>query len=331
MDKLQYKAIADKIVSQIPVHLNPIDFLADVLDLSKESVYRRVKGKVPFTVNDFVKLSSTLSVSMDEVLFSNRADYLNSKSTVFAFHGNRAFDTEETFYDLLLTCANGVKKMNEVQHTELIATFDRVMISTAASYDYLFKYHYYKWMCQMRQMPLDFRLSDVELPERIIALQKKVSDYKAVGKQTYILHPYFIKNSLMEVHYYYKRKLISEEEIVLIQNDFFSLIDSLENKLKQPDASANNETHIYLSTFSIESTGLSMQYDHKVNALFSVYPGAYIVSRDPEICKAYTYWLHSLKKYASLISGCNEALQTKFIDTQREFVVNLVNKTYTYD
>ena len=46
----------------------------DVLDIGKESAYRRLRGEKPFSMEEIYKLSLVLNFSLDEIISNDKSD-----------------------------------------------------------------------------------------------------------------------------------------------------------------------------------------------------------------------------------------------------------------
>ena len=51
-----------------PPHLSLVDELCDLLDLSNDSVYRRIRGEKPITLTELKKICEHYHVSIDQLL-----------------------------------------------------------------------------------------------------------------------------------------------------------------------------------------------------------------------------------------------------------------------
>ena len=51
------KIVLTKILDIMPENLKPVTLLMDVLDIGKESAYRRLRGEKPFSMEEIYKLS----------------------------------------------------------------------------------------------------------------------------------------------------------------------------------------------------------------------------------------------------------------------------------
>lgn len=324
------KKIVDTILAKVPIYLNPVDFLHEVLGISKESIYRRIKGEVSFTLEDLVKICSTLSISLDEIIYTNQDKGLSQQPIMFQSRSDKLFDPQRSFLEFLMAYAKNMEMTDKSKNVEIMVAANRLMILTTVSYNHLFKFYYYKWIHQTQQKPLSFCMSDVIISDEIFALQEKLKAFTHSGNHTYILDYFFLENTIREIHYYYKRQLISEEEILFLQKDLYKLIEVIEYRIRQKIEIERAEiegcaSYIYLSTIQIESSGLYCKCEDKESIHLWISYGINIRSDNSRICSTYRSWFNSLKKYSSLISGCNEILQAKFISKQRTCIQNMTN------
>lgn len=326
------EAIINKILGKIPAYLNPVDFLRDVLGISKESVYRRLKGEVAFTLEDMIKISSRLYISLDEIIYTNQGGgELGEQPIVFQSRSDQLFEPQKTFVEFLTAYIQNIEKISKEENVEIMVAANRLMILTSVSYDYLFQFYYYKWEHQTQLKPLNFSFSDAVLSDDIIALRDKLKGYSSFGAHTYILDNYFLRNTIREIQYYYNRQLITENELLLLQKDLYKFVDVMENILNKKKEKESCTRDIYLSALQIESSGLYYKYGDKQMINLWISYGINIRSDYPRICNTYYSWFNSLKKFSSLISGCNELLQIKFINRQRTYIKDIMNKDYFYE
>jgi len=320
------KNMIQAILGRIPVAMNPVDFLFDTLSISKESIYRRLRGEIDFTLEDMIKISSKLSVSIDEIVSPCLNGARVKQSIIFQSKSDGLFESQKTFFQLLSDDLERVERINKSRNVDIIIATNRLMVITAVHYDYMFKFYYYRWAHQTQQQPLNFCFSDVTLPDDILNLQAKLKAKTPCGIYTCILDYCFLENTIREIQYYYKRKLISEDEMSLLQGDLYKFIDSLEDTVVHKPEIEDFQNNIYISTTPIDSSVVYCKYDEEQIISLWISYGLNICSSNPGMCNIYRSWLNSLKKYASLISGCNEALQISYINRQREYVKNIINQ-----
>src|SRR5215467_4912156 len=79
MSQLQVN-LFQHIKAKIPANLSLVDEIADVLDISNDSAYRRIRGEKEISFEEIQKLSNKFKISIDEVL--------NLKNNSMLFSGN---------------------------------------------------------------------------------------------------------------------------------------------------------------------------------------------------------------------------------------------------
>jgi len=332
MEEKLKRNIVNKILKRIPAHINPIDYLVSSLQISRESVYRRMKGEVSFTLEDVLKLSSELGFSIDGLMYPEDDKLMEEQYALFNFRPNKTHEPQDTFFKLFSLYLKIKKDFQHSEIAEAIYTMNHIMMISYVHFDHLLKFYFYKWTHQMNYMPFKFRLSDVTVPEKVALLQSEIkSGGLNISNTTGLVDRYFLRNTILEIQYYYKRKLITFEELLLIQEDLFKYVDILEYVMSGEPDESGYKNDIYLCSLRVESTGMLIMCDSYEESHFWIYSGTHITTRDKKICENYKAWLNSLKKYSSLITGCNESLQTQFIDQQREYVENIANEKYTYE
>ena len=325
------KRIVDKILDKIPSYLNPVDFLYETLNVSKESVYRRIKGEVAFSLEDMIKISSRLFISLDEIVYVEQENVLGRQPIIFQSDSDKLFDPQKSFLGFLQAYEQSMEMVAKSRDVEIMVAANRLMVLSAVSYDSLFKFYYFRWIHQTQQKPLDFSMSDVILSDEILFLQQKLKNYVRLGSRTHILDQYFLKNTIREIQYYYNRELITETEMLAIQEDLYKFVDTTDSILTYNTNHKSYTDLTYLTSMQINSSGLYCRCDDKEYVSLWISYGLFIRSENARICETYRSWIHSLKKYSSLISGCNEILRTRFINCQRKYVRDLMKKEDIYE
>src|SRR5579871_2321816 len=81
------------IKNNLPQHLSLVDEIADLLNISTDSAYRRIRGEKPVSFDELRTLCSHFKVSLDQLF--------HIQSDSFIFTGRLAKDTGNFFGDWL--------------------------------------------------------------------------------------------------------------------------------------------------------------------------------------------------------------------------------------
>lgn len=87
-DQLQQK-LFQHIKTLLPPHLSIVDEVANLLNISNDSAYRRIRGEKPISLDEVQLLASTYKFSLDQ--------FLHLESDSFIFNGRITNDSDFTY------------------------------------------------------------------------------------------------------------------------------------------------------------------------------------------------------------------------------------------
>jgi hypothetical protein len=307
------KKLVSAVLESIPKNLKPAVYLTDLLCLSRESTYRRIRGEIPFTFEEIVKISVNLNLSIDNVIFGNSKEHAS-----FQFISNN--NVSENFYQMLQKAYTYIDSLSNANGSESIMAFNCLPPTYAVFYDSLFKFIYYKLIHQENDIAKT-TFSETKVPPETAGLQKKIyAKLRKIDNSTLILDPNFFIRLIKDIEYYYHRKLLNHEEFKLLIYDMERLINLFEEIAHEGIFGSNAHISLYLSTLSINTNSGYFKYNDKVGSVFWVFPGNPILISNLELCGLQKRWLIFLKRQSTLISQSNEILQMEFFDKQKEYL-----------
>lgn len=320
-DNIDY-ILVEKILKSIPEKINPVDYLMEVLNLSRDSVYRRINCKKSFTYREIVKLSSILNFSLDEMLHiqnnSFTKEYIKSSDT----------NIETSIYLMLrhfrILADNYVRAKD---NKEIVMSANRLPDTFIVGYDILFRFICYRWMHLMREFPLDYPFQEFKLHNNIVsACNDLLQSGKGINYNTFIFDENLYLNTIKDIQYFYKRRLISDSELRLMKDSFIALIDMGKDEMLYHYL--DKSSSFYLSTLNIPSSTIYFRYDDKEETdIWSFLPNP-IYLNNKVTCATHRKWLYSLRRYAALVSGANENILYDFFEKQYGYVENMDNVSY---
>ena len=312
MDNLR-NIITTKILSNIPPRVKPIDYLMETLDISRESVYRRIRGDISFTLEEIAKLSIELGFSIDELIMKDMPSRV-----FFNLHTTSMQNPSDIYIAIYQRYFNETFNINCIKDIESIMVVNQIPPEFIIFFNHLFKFSYYRWMHQNQESSLKYFYSDVVLPERLVSLQHKaIESLKKIRNNTLIIDSDIFLNLIMEIQYYYKRRLINESELFSLVNDLSGLIDMLENIAQTGSYGSDSKYNFYLSSLNIDSCSRYIKYDDQMKSVFFMNSIEPVIIINSNLCTMHKKWLDSMRKYTTLITQSNEILQVKYFNKQR--------------
>jgi len=308
--------IATKILATIPSRVKPIDYLMETLDISRESVYRRIRGDISFTLEEIAALSVSLGFSIDDLIMKDIPSRVFFDLNVVSTQ-----DPSDIFVTIIQQYFRSIYEIPFVKDIESVVILNHIPPGFIVTFNHLFKFAYYRWMHQHQESSLKYFYSDVTIPEQLMNLQQKsVENMKKVQNNTFIFDANVFYNLIREIRYYHKRKLINEDEFLLLKEDLSGLINMVENIAQTGSNGHGTKYNFYLSMFNIESSSRYIRYDGHTKSQFFVNALEPVTITNPNICMIHKKWLDSMRKYATLITQSNEILQVRYFNKQRAYL-----------
>jgi hypothetical protein len=97
-----------QIKSALPPNLSLVDVVADLLHLSNDSAYRRIRGEKPLTLDETATLASHFRLSLDQLC--------KRDSETFLFSGKLANATDHPFEGWMENTLQTLQLMNSFEH-----------------------------------------------------------------------------------------------------------------------------------------------------------------------------------------------------------------------
>jgi hypothetical protein len=311
--------LCDKIVNiikrSIPKNIKTTDYLMGKLGLSRESVYRRIRKEIPFSIVELVKLSLDLGFSIDEIVESNKSTHLvfDSKLTAPTKNPNPYISLFQGYDNYLNILVNAEKSETSLALNEFPPLF-------TIFNENLFKFNYYKDIVTRTPKNDIGSFLDMKIPRELRSLLEKIS-VKLLGIKnvTIICSPNIYHSIIKNIQYLYQRKQLTSDELLLLKEEVLNWINFGEMVTESGFFGKDTKVDIYLSTFLINSDVLFMQYGEESETHIWIYDNDPLMIKNKEICSTQIEWFQALKNRSSLISQSNEILRENFFDMQRDY------------
>jgi hypothetical protein len=316
MEKNFNKNLIDAILKNIPPKVKTASYLSNVLKMSRESAYRRIRGEIPFTADEFAKLSVRLGFSIDEIIGNNDFEH-----AFFEFSVDKK-DPNEVYSVMLEKYATLLEKIETTKVADSVMSLNRIPLTFHVLFDNLHKFVFYKWLNQYNEVPLNLHFSAIEVPQEIMSLQKRIRfNFEKLKRRTLILDPNTFLSQVKEIQYYYQMKLLNDEDVSLLKKEMNGLVGLLENAAKTGTLGAyKTKIDIYLSFLSIHANTNYYAYDDTIRTIIWIFTANPMVIHNVNISNMQKKWLNSLKRQSTLISQSNEISQAEFFDQQRKYI-----------
>jgi len=308
------KKLVANVLNCIPKNKKPAMYLVNTLNISRESAYRRIRGDIPFTIQELVTLAVNLEFSIDHIFDQEKQNHTFLDIL-------RMGENTNDFFLLMLEKYNGLlENLSHAKNLEVLTALNSFPPPFYVNFSNIFKFTYYKWLYQDSEIFRNTSYSDIVLPEEAVVLQKKIKEnMNQKVNVTLILDVKIFLNLIKEVQYFYHRKLLTDGELHLLKDDILRLIDQYE-EFSQTGSFGSAGIQLYLSSLCINSNTACYKYDDKTEALFWMFTINPVIIQNSGFAPIQMKWLNSLKRQSALITQSNEIMQADFFSQQKDYI-----------
>ncbi|MDR2954048.1 MAG: hypothetical protein LBV43_03105 [Prevotella sp.] len=298
-----------------PSKENTVNLLMGIIPLGKEAAYRRLRGEIPFSLDEACMISKSLNLSLDKLLQTNSDGIYNFQLNSIDF-SSPIDKLPKMMQDV---CA-------AICHT---ATFDDSISYRAyrcMPFEFLFKYnslskiYIYILLYQLNMLPIYKDTVEIEIPDETFSLQKKMASCMQKITSILILDKHIFIDFIEIIRYLESMGIIPENDIPVLKQDLLSMIDDLERCALTGLSMHQKKMDIYISHISFDCSYSYMEGGGYRGTGISMYCINHLSCDNPEVCDNQKQWIKSLIRFSTLISVSGELQRNEYFYNQRELI-----------
>ena len=314
------EALIAAMQSKIPDGTRLANVLIDILFIGKEAVYRRLRGEVPFTLNEAAIIARQLGISLDNTV--------GAKMTENALFDLSMIDIDnpiEAYGKTIELYADIYRSIKDLDNTELGLAANLIPQVFYLKYMNLSKFRLFKWIYQNDKNNAFNSYADIIIPDHTRDLQKEyVRETQFVKTTIYILDNQIFNSFISDVQYFININLLNEKDVELIKEDLLHLLDDLEEYTTKGKFKSGTNLQVYISNVNFEATYTYISSPIANWATYRLYSINTVYSSDPLVYNYNRDFILSLKKYSTLISESAEMQRIQYFNKQREIIQTLL-------
>ena len=212
--------------SILPPHLSMADEVADLLNISPDSAYRRIRGEKPITLEEIEKVCVHYNISMDQ--------FLHLKSNSFLFSGILREEKERSFDDWLDHLTKQLLFMNSLSNKRLYWLLKDIPPISHFQIPELARFKFFLWTKSIlhynSMKGVKFDLADSRY-DGFEEKSRKVIELFNNVPTTEIWNIESINSSLRQIKFHYEAgSFRSKQDALLMFDRMFDLINHYEQQ-----------------------------------------------------------------------------------------------------
>lgn len=292
-----------KINKALPPQLSLVDALSDVLSLSNDSAYRRIRGATSLTLEEIIKLCNHFGVSFD---LRNEANALGSVT----FQYRTISDHENRMEDYINDLHNHLKHISQFKDKLIIYAADDVPVFHHFKYDELtaFKIFYWRKTLLDEQMLSNVNFDFGMINKKIISIARETYELYTSIPSHEIWTEATLDSTVKQLEYYFESGIVNKEQGLIIAKQIIMLMEHIEQMAMKStkDGVTSNNFQMYYSDVMVGTNAVQVILDGNNTTFISFNTFNNLSTTNQLFSEEVDAWMKNLVKKSSIISGVNE-------------------------
>jgi hypothetical protein len=311
------------IKSNLASHLSMVDEVAELLNISNDSAYRRIRGEKPLSFEEINVLCSKYHISMDQLF--------HLKNDSFLFNGplsNKDNFGIEKYLEHLLAQAT---YFNTFEKREFYYQGKDMFIFHCFGFHELTVFKIFFWMKTILQYPFEGREIVLleSLRENIYKITNRMIEAYNKFPSIEIWNDDSMNATLRQIDYYRQSKIFPSEEYALgLYKEFLAMLNHIEKQAeagcKYPfggkPTTASQSFKLYYNEFIIGDNCILVVLNDSKMVYINHTVLNIITTKDPVFSEYTHQHFQNIMRKSTLISNTGEKVRTSFFNLLREKV-----------
>jgi hypothetical protein len=293
----------------LPPGVGLAEEMADVLDVSIDSAYRRIRGETELTIDEIYRITKKYAISVDDV-FSNRSD-----TVTFAY--TKLTDSAENFETYLNRLFTHVKTISKFENKKIYYVAEEMPLFYSFFSPKFTEFKLFYWqrsvlnIREYQQTKFNWGI----VPEALVNVAHgSFKEYMGIPSVE-VWTDETVLTGLRQVKFYFDSGILSKEHALELLQEYRRMIEMVQNiaETGRKNVSDKNETYFLYTSEVVLGTNCiyvimgDAKYSYiTFNTLNS------LTTNNPEFCEETEHWMRNLEKKSTLISGVGEKQRYQF-------------------
>lgn len=311
-----------QIRSVLPAHISFVDEVAELLNISNDSAYRRIRAEKAISFDELQVLCSHFKISLDH--------FLHLQSDAIIFSGNANTDSENRFDDYLKNVLQQFQRMNSFANRHLHVLMKDIPPFVYFQIPELARFKFYFWMKSILHdeslKKVKFSLDDPRYEAYLPVSKKIIESYNTIPV-TEIWNIESINSSLRQIDFYRQSGMYkSKNEIGLLYEKLEELINHIEQQAEMglkfligtEPSSKSSAYNMFVNELILGDNTYLAELDNMRYTFLNHSVLYFVVTTNEQFNNAMFNNLDNLAKKSTQVSSIGEKERVRFFNRLRE-------------
>ncbi len=320
------KVLFDGIRAKLPPRYALVDTVSELLDISADAAYRRLRGDKIMDIEEVAILCKRFGISLDALL---NIPGIVSGSEAYSYTP-LDLGAENVYYLYMQGLADRMEQLCMAPGAEIISSALDVPFFHFLPYKELTFFKLFAWTNSVYSSEGNFEefARKTENRQLLDCYGKIVANHRLIPSRE-IWTKNTTETFLKLVHYHFEMGHFSTPDVPLILCDqFLQLLDTLQGWTEKGNKGETEHIpfQLYLSEVDMENSFILLKEATRTNCILKLFTINSLYVTDRQFCSETENWLDHLARRSTLISGASEKERHKFFTSQRQKVRFLIDR-----
>lgn len=318
-----HDAFIGELSRKVPRRADLVNQIADILKLEKESVYRRMAGKVNFSVRETGILAQALNISLDSLLDRDR----KVQWLPFVLASPMRLRSMDSFCDMIDRNLEKIREINRGEPAETGNVYNSLPMEFFISSPLLTKFMFFKWGNYFVQSEEFNDFSAWRMPERLAAIPAKYGEIYNFREAFHIWDSSLIWTLGKEIVNFYRMHVITEAEKRDISHELKELLSRIEQGLNGTyvsDIPFPEELDFYVSSINVGFSSSYYASGDRQLALLQTNFSFSVIENSEDTFQQIKEWIRSFRNISTLLSRSGRIERRLFFENQHKIIDQLL-------
>jgi transcriptional regulator with XRE-family HTH domain len=299
----------DQIRQILPKNVSFADELAELLNVSRDSIYRRIRGETILSLEEVKKLCGQYKISLDALM---------SPSTEIISFNKRTIDPVRfTLADWLASIIQSLEVMNNIPEKELVYSAKDIPPSYYFKFPDLALFKLFFWMKSYHRYP---KFENVNYKPELVS-----SELLSAGKRLWKLYAEVPSSeiwsdetfnvTIRQIEFYLENGFLTLSGAKALFDDYLVMINDIRNSAAAGvKKDGTGDFRLYRNEFLISDTTLLYKMGDKRMAIITYSTMNTLSTIQEAFCQETENYLNNIINKSTLISTTGERERNKFFN-----------------
>lgn len=299
---------------------NFVDIVAEILDLSKQGAYKKIRGATKLTLDEVAKLSVCFKLSIDAGI-----GLYSTSDVPYQFHSNALRYKPSTMMEYWENIRNHITSLWQLEPTNVTYLANELPFHHFMPFEHILEFKIFNWNNSSWKLGEDQSYTNKHLivSPKIKRILTDILDKHNSITSTEIWNSNMLQPLYSQLKYWIQAGLFTDPDklqLLLDQiEDLFQYLELISNHgvKKSFTTTVDTQCIVFVNDVMVNSELIYIE-SPTLTTTYTMYDSPnYLRSSDIQVCTHAKSWLNEIIESSTIITKSNAAQRNRFFDTLR--------------